>query len=219
MIKYSKKCHINSLLKRGSIRIGTLHEYRNCEYTEGIHDNSEGLKRVNLTLNGTLDFSLGDSRTQNIKNNFFGGVFNNISNGTVFEGDGCSFSREVSYPNSFIFCTSSQRVDLVPKVFGYDAGVKIINPEKFIDVISKEMKAKYGAKLSYFDEIKYKSKEEEWNGINFGENPAIYKDESFSYQSEIRAIWTMPNHSLGLVAPTILQIPELKKYVHPIQLG
>lgn len=215
MIKYSKKRHLNNLVKRGEIRIGTLHEYRNSEYSEGIYDNTEGLKRVNLKLNGAMDLFSRDPYTQKLKRNFFRGILN-IPDGVILDGDGSTISREVNHPNCFIFCASSQRVDQVPKTFGYDSAVKIINPENFIEIISKEMKARFGAELSYFGEIKYKSKEEEWNGVDFGNNPSLYKDESFAYQSEVRAIWTTPNSNSA--EPIILQIPELKKYVHPIQL-
>lgn len=216
MIKYSNKIHIRKLLKKGIIRIGTLHEYRNSDYCEGIHDNTEGRKEVTITIpNRVFDLSLSDPTTQSIKNNFFDGKLQ--GEGKIsFTGDGPMFIKRIDHPNCFIFCTSSQRVDLVPKTFGYDAGVKIINPEKFIGIISKVLSAKYGAKLVYFGKVNYMPKTEEWNFLDFGDNPALYKDESFSYQSEIRALWTLPSNKP--IAPVILEIPELTKYVHQIRL-
>lgn len=220
MVKYSKKHHINALLKRGNIRIGTLHEYRNSEYEEGIHDNSEGLKRVHIR-GRELDLSDKNPNARNIKENFLGGCIQGnvrfILNGECEEADLPSiFVREVDTPNCLVFCASAKRNELVPKIFKYDAGVKIINPEKFIETLSKHLKILHGAELIYFDKIKYYTKDELWNGSDFGENPMFYKDESFAYQDEIRAIWKMPTSK---VDPVILEIPELTKYCHQIRLN
>ena len=214
MFKYSKKAHIDKLLNKGIIRIGTLHEYRDSKYEEGIQDNKEGLKNVNVSVK-RLDLASRDPATRRVLNNYLGGRI--FGEGVlIMEGDSPMFTKEVSSDNHLVFCASFEHTPLVLEKFKYDAGVNITHPDNFIKLISTKLKQTHNAKLVYFDKIEYKKKEEEWNHVNYGQNPMFFKDESFSYQNEIRAIWNIPNHTE--LKPQILRIPELKEYCELIDL-
>lgn len=215
MFKYSKRTHIDKLLNRGILRIGTLHEYRDTKYQEGIHDNTEGIKTVHVTRK-ELDFKSKDIATQRILNDFLGGLITGEGS-LIMSGDAPMFVKKVSNENHLVFCASFEHTPSILEIFKYDAGIEITHPDEFIKLVSDKLKKKLNAELVYFDKVKYQKKEEEWNHFNYGYHPMIIKDKSFAYQNEIRAIWRVPNNTK--LTHQILRIPELKKYCKLLKLG
>lgn len=217
MFKYSKKVHIDKLVNKGIIRIGTLHEYRSGEYEEGIQDNQEGLKEVNVSVK-RLDLASRDPATQRILKKFLGGQI--FGEGVIImneESNSPMFTKNISSDNHLIFCASFEHTPLVPETFKYDGALTITHPNEFIRLISNKLKQTHNAKLVFFDKVKYQTKVEEWNHINYGYDPMYFKDESFSYQNEIRAIWSVPNNKD--LSPQILRIPELREYCKLFELN
>lgn len=50
MYRYSLQKFNSSLLNMGEIRIGTLHDFRRTEHTQGIADPKEGKKKISHNI-------------------------------------------------------------------------------------------------------------------------------------------------------------------------
>ncbi|HHF3092693.1 TPA: hypothetical protein ACPJ00_001567 [Vibrio diabolicus] len=99
-IKYTKKEHFDGLITRGSIRIGTLKDYKEGEHGEMVSDSMEGAKRFSgsykyLTAE-TLKSSAALSSLISIGQG--GGVSNlEMNNITIIEPDYYIFSFAQGY--------------------------------------------------------------------------------------------------------------------------
>jgi hypothetical protein len=122
-----------ALRQRGSIRVGTLHDFRNSEkHGHGVVDEGEGTLRFNEQIEGT---SRRDQLSQ-YSHSLFAALPPNtrISNLTI--------TTPVSIPDLFIYCTSLEPVwdaNIAPE---YTACVEIFDVPKFIVGIAKVLARK-----------------------------------------------------------------------------
>ena len=86
---------------------------------------------------------------------------------------------------------------------GSDSCVEIIDPEAFFRHISVSLNALSRVTFQGLHRVTYSSREEQWNGSDWGTHPALLKEPSFRAQAELRAIWT----------------PDLEHTIEPMIIG
>jgi hypothetical protein len=209
LIKYLKKEHFDGLLNTGSIRIGTLKDYKEGEHGEMVADSMEGAKRFSGSYEHLTSESIKDSvALSSIIGIADGGSITNLvmNNITIIEPDFYIFSIANAY--------NQEDHHSWFKKESYDVAYKILFPKTFfrrITTILNDIKpVKF---LGLFDVHYYDEK----NGMDFFDPknslPAFcLKDhDGFSNQKEIRAVWQpMKNENIH---PINLSVRELVNYV------
>jgi hypothetical protein len=182
IFKYCKLPHMQAMQERGSVRIGSLYDYRDTEaHGHMVSDAGEGKKQMSgvircLTpenlpkypgLNGLVSFSYGKIENLQILGR-----------------------KEVS-PNCLIFSASTEYSESTHQSWvdeaGYEGCYRIMSTRLFLKAISRQLEG-HGYKfwgcapIHYADEIDIASSHADIH-------PALCKKPIFSPQKEIRAIW------------------------------
>jgi len=192
MFKYAKHKYNQRLLAMGTIRVGTLHDFRSSEHKLGITDAEEGKKSVSievddLTISGPPD-DPSRKKMKDISNNLMGGRFN--------IGDGCRLvgvrlTNEIECKNCYILCTSEKlSTNTMAECGGADSCVEIVDIDAFYKVLTETLNSVVGpVRFRGIHKVIYQPRKEEWNGKDLGGSPVLIKDRSFSKQHETRAVW------------------------------
>lgn len=214
MYKYAEKRFTESLLNEGKIRIGTLHDFRRIELGRGISDPKEGVKTVHHKIE---NFHYKGADRQQESNSIDAqslaafGVFN-VSGNVDVEFTGCYQRKTISVPDCFILCTSESLSKSTMKEFeGTDSCLKISNKLNFYKYITQSLNAIVPVTFEGEHTVVYKSREENWNGRDWGGNPALTKEPEFSKQYEYRAIWVPLNRQP--IEPVIIANKKLRPHL------
>lgn len=208
LFKFCRHEHLLSMKNSGSVRIGTLSDYRKTDkHGELISDEFEGSKRMSGSisninsenahkypgLEGLVKVESGGGMTGQL-------TFNN-----------CVFS----VPDLLIFSATkeySQQIhELWDKNEGYNSCYKIISPRLFFRAISEALGSNYNflgfAEVHYADEIDIASPQA-------GIHPALVKRHAgYADQAEIRAIWQPVNANAEDIEPIVLQQSGGSRYI------
>lgn len=208
LYKYMKLEHAIDLVRKGSLRIGTLNDFKKSEKHSGsILDKDEG---ISVTYSeDEMDLSRPDTVPSFLRKHV--------------RADGVEYWKitnlrfQVTYnsPDYYIFTVSEEYSPNITRSFGYDSCVRIDQPEMFFGVLTdclyKKGKIKDGgsfaARCVYENRLQHYSK-------TGRPHPAILKDTSYSFQKEIRAIWT-PSETI--IEPSIIQCYPARNYCHIIE--
>lgn len=202
LYKYLRKAHAEGLLTRGTVRIGTLYEYRDVEKHGLVVGDLEEGKRSNFlhaidevwTADDQPDFAkrfirLGPNASVNLVN-------------TTFE-------RSEQSPDCYIF-SMTQRFDAsVMREFGYDSCVEIVNPPAFFEALSECIKDK-ASFIGLFN-CAYADRRQPHTATNVP-HPALLKDPKFSAQAEARAIWRPVGKEIG---PEVIACAAISRFCKP----
>ena len=208
-IKFTKKVHFDGLLNIGSIRIGTLKDFKDGEHGEMVSDSMEGAKRFSGSYtNVTADSIKSSAALSSLISIGQGGGITNLemNNVTIIEPDYYIFSFAKGYDlhdhNEWLVKES------------YDVAYSINFPKTFFKKITNELNNHSAVQfLGLFDVHYYDEKK----GMDFFDplnaHPAFcLKDyDGFSNQKEIRAVWK-PLVEKD-ISPINLQVPGLGRYV------
>jgi len=176
---------MEALLERGSLRIGTLYEYKQIEdFGDETYDPNEGLKRV------SGDIEPGRRPTSLLPlidvGNASGGYIRN-----------CSYQL----PDQLVFSTSLKySEDAHRKWFeksGYDACYEILNASAFFASVNRAVREKYGNdyRYEYYHEVDYRDEIGIYEpSVKLGRH---LKGKKFVHQAEVRAIW-IPTRNIDL---------------------
>lgn len=192
LYKYLPREFAESLVQRGSTRIGTLRDFRDEEkHGKGIGDATEGTKTIHARLDGTFD---GGTRETAAINQL----------GTIFIGEGCkdiTFEGSMSVsqhtqPDALVWCCSTERsAKALTSIDGADTCVEIFDVTGFFDALDRAVRAHFSSyngleKFGPF-KVSYQSRTEEWNQRDLGLNPVFIKEDIpvFASQREVRAAW------------------------------
>jgi hypothetical protein len=203
----------------GCLRIGTLYDYRKTEHKRGIADPSEGKKRVSHHVHTLHIADSNDPSVRQTKDfralEAFGAV--RIENSRDIRFENISVSQQFDAPDYFIYCLSSTNSTHMYREFeGSNSCVEITDPEAFFTHVSVSLNALTPVTFRGLHRVTYSSREEQWNGVDWGTNPALLKEPDFRDQAELRAIWT-PNFE-HTIEPTIIgnsQITAACKVIIP----
>lgn len=169
----------------GSIRVGTLHDFRNSEHKRGITDPQEGRKEVfhhidHAVLNG------GDSIHERAAEEFRA---ISAPNGSVVCKD-VQFSKRFDEPDCFVLCASQTCSKRVMREFeGAESCIEIVDQSLFFELLTQALNSIVPVIFRGVYEVTYQDRTEPWNGKDWGSHPALIKESEFSGQDEIRAIW------------------------------
>ncbi|WP_339476314.1 MULTISPECIES: hypothetical protein [Pseudomonas] len=184
--KYAEKKYSDSLLALGSVRIGTLHDFRNSEHKPGIIDANEGRKTIthHIAKASTTD---GDTIHTRAMKAFKAIGYDSKS---VVHMKDCHFTQEFDHPNMYIHCLSAEYSSKVMREFdGSDSCVEIVNLHGFYRRLTQTLKQFTPVDFLGVSQVTYMDRDQPWNGSDWGENPALIKEHEFRNQVEIRAVW------------------------------
>ena len=218
--KYMKKDHLESALQQGYFRIGTLFDYRDLEIEE-IGDPNEG------TIIGRSHIHSWNSKNPFIKNehaNSFvsgnGVVIRSGQSITIGNGgnlsigpnsvsmNNVSLSSTFSVSDSYIFSMSSDYNSESMKKLDCDLCLKINDVDGFINEISLLLEGV----LILCSPVQYKDRVEFYENVKTT-NPALIKEKNFSYQKEVRAIWTA---HVEEYKPTFVKSDKLRQFCEKV---
>ena len=197
LYKYCSNTHGASFLSNGSLRIGTLYDFRNTEkYGKQVADRHEGSKKLageirNLDAESHKTFPM------------LAGLVNIQGSGTV--GKLIVTNHVVESPDLFVFsCATDYSLDahaVWKQHEGYDFCYRIWAPDLFFLAITNALGSGYtflgAGTVHYSDEI-------DFFGPSANIHPALVKRETdFNTQNEFRAIW-QPNEPREALKPFVL---------------
>ncbi|MDH3375104.1 MAG: hypothetical protein OER22_08700 [Gammaproteobacteria bacterium] len=203
LYKYIRRQHMEAFFRNGALKIGSLYEYRALEELGSIiGDASEGVHITRLDSTKRREFQLQDGSPEAafFKKHILGPDQQNIEKKVVLAA-GATLMAHSNSPNYYIYCVSSEYDERVMRQFGCDRCIEIVDPERFFKAISKNIRHK--ASFEGCFPVSYGNKTTDH--LNPHEaHPALLKDDSYSDQKEIRAIWKPfkePKGSLFINAP------------------
>ena len=189
--------------KKGSIKIGTLYEYRNEEELGGVvGDKKEGVHITELHSPKGREIDLTDNSPES--NYFRKHVLRpdqQTSNVKIVMEAGASLIGQTNSPNYYIYCITSSYDEEVMTEFDCDRCIEIFEPDKFFKAVSKVIRHK-----GVFDgvhTISYGNKTTDHLNPH-STHPALLKEDKYSNQAEVRAIWSPkkePKDSLFVNVP------------------
>jgi hypothetical protein len=210
LFKYCRHSHLLSATEAGSLRLGTLHDYRTTgKYGELIADPEDGIKSMGGTIRNLTEDSIH--------------LYPAIAGLIGVEGGG-GFGRieignaKIISPNFLVFSASSIYSDVMHRKWlaeeGYDACYTITSSRLFFRAISAALGQDYtfiGAhSVIYADKLDIATRKA-------GSHPAFFKRQTeYADQSEFRAIWSKASN--GEIKPIILSSSNAKLYAQPYRV-
>jgi hypothetical protein len=203
--KFVSRKYLDHFFDTGSIRVGTLHDFRKIEaHGKWRGDDSEGKSNVVQHV----------PFVDRIEEGSFLSNFISPGSGGHFENN--TFIQRRDFPNSFVFCTSSYfSNDLLQRWHqeeGVDACYEIFNWQAY--------KAEVSKKLAPIADVIASSYVTYVTGDIDGESqqrhilPPFVKKKEYDWQSEFRGVWLHKAPSVDVKAACI-EIPEARKYCRP----
>lgn len=223
LYRYSAKKWNNALIERGSIRIGTLRDFRKSEHKPGISDPFEGTKTLRHEID---DWQFGNEipgfpSYHRRASELVGSVrFDSSQNGETHSGSisGVTIQRSFEAPNSFIYCTSNRLHKGVMSQFeGADSCVEIYNLQGFYECLTIAINKRVPVEWGGLRDVRYASRTEICNGQDLGISPIWLKGDDFVEQYEARAVWhpVNPEQPIDWFA---MEIPELSRFCRKIKV-
>lgn len=212
--KYMPRRYLEAFFRRGSIKIGSLYEYRKTEhYGNVVGDKNEGLHMTELSFEGDREIDLAEDcpEANFFKKNILRPDQQGIKNVSIKIESGTRLIALSHSSDRYIYCMSSEYNPQVMKQFGCDACMEIINPEAFFSALSRRIRHQ-GNFDGCFD-VQYMSKLTHYT-MPHKLHPAIMKEVEFAYQKELRAIWA-PHKPLS--QPIFINVPKAVRHCRVIK--
>lgn len=179
LYKYTRSCHAQKLLRMGTFRIGTLYDYRKGEHGAAISDIDE----AKLSPSTHIDNEYWKRETRPELRRFI-----NVSQSasvTVLNSD---FKSKVQSKNHYLYCFSDKFCTNLYDDFQADTCVAIINPKKFLTMMSASIQPFINPKKGSLSRIQYVNRSATHRELE-NCHPALVKGLSFKNQSEYRCLW------------------------------
>lgn len=201
LYKYLHREHAQLLMEKGTLRIGTLYEYRDTEkHGNVVGDADEGQKSLYMDVN--------DEKWTCDNQRSFGKKFIKVSPGASVHLENVAFEEKQNSPNCYIYSAAQEFDEKALRNFGYDACIVIENPAKFFYAITRALRDK--AVFEGFFPCQYVSRRVA-HDQDHGIHPALIKDPSYKEQKEVRAVWK-PFHEV--IGPLIIDCPYVIKHCY-----
>lgn len=212
LYKYLQRQHLDAFFHKGSLRIGTLHEYRNVDdHGSVIGDADEGIRRRTLTFGKGDEVHLGGKAPEAyfLRNSLGASEKESANFRIVSLVDGYTFVSEEQSENLYVYCASATFDAAAMQRFGYDFCMEITNPAAFFSAISHRLR--HRAQFHGLSPVQYAHRDARFNAQN-QPHPALLKDPAYGYQAEWRAIW-VPTKKL--TEPLLIEAPRAIRYCRP----
>ena len=215
LFKYMPKRYLEAYMAKGSLKIGTLYEYRQVEkYGHVIGDKNEGLHKTELFLpnGGEIQSTSNTPEGIFIRQHLLNPEQQDMNFRMILE-KGARIIAESHSQDLFVYCITSEFNPEVMKEFGCDSCLEITRPEEFFHAISRKIRhtAKFEGcfSITYASKLTHYSKPHEIH-------PATMKDTEYEYQKECRAIWIPHKASCN---PIFVDVPRAIRFCRPIYPG
>jgi hypothetical protein len=188
LYKYLKRSYADDLITRGTVRIGTLYEYRKIDLKNTARtDFMEGSQI--FRVEGSISTSRPSAGLDYIRR------FTNFQ-GSELSGDN-AFVHEIGSPDCYLYCTTSSFDERAMSEFGDDACVRIIDPHAFFEIITAELARRALVKsAAVVAECIYGPKSQPFTSDNPGKLAGWrLKPMAHAHQREVRAMWIPVNET------------------------
>lgn len=213
VFRYSEERYAASLLERGNTRVGTLYDFRKSEHRQGISDPQEGKKRVGHYIERATEQDLGGLDMKAIDAY---GMFT-VEPGAAFTFHNLTMVNDYDQPDCFIHCCStSYSLSAMRGLGGADACVEIFDPVGFYMQLTKSMTMQVQVRLECVETVKYTARDQEWNGVDWGDHPSLIKEPIYAPQKEMRVVWS-PVFSQP-IEPLIIDDAELRRFCRRVPI-
>ena len=187
-------------MRKGEVKIGTLHGFRRLEGVDVARgDSMEGLHYSTFDNTGNIA-TFSEKTYPSILNEM---MHFDFSKGGALTIQGGKFRSHQWVRNCFIFSVSELRATFLAKAFDTDRCLELLDPEVFAKTVCDHLDARLAEGIEQFGlwRVDYgplerlHNTEKRW--------PASYKDDKFSYQKEWRFIW-IPRAQID-IQPVVLR--------------
>lgn len=203
MYKYLKAEHARGLLERGTVRIGTLYDYRRTELGAAIADEMEGQSRTEHIINFAVDMSRPENQSWLSR-----ALFRTHPMQTGITVRDSTFYIEDEDPDCFLYCMSHRFSGRAMRAFQADVCVEILQPGRFIETMVAALRTRSYVLRATLSPCDYSGRVRDENAERLP--PTLIKDPRYEYQSEIRLV--MEPATSGKLEPFIESIPELSAF-------
>lgn len=140
LFKHLKAKYADLLISEGSIRIGTMHEYKNIENQE-IQDKREGNVTNKYAPTKVESFTAGSMKYAPLElSRMLQPASKDAQSSTIIMMPGSSITTNLTIHNCYIYCLSHS---FEKDVFeGYDACVEILDIDKFNQILAENIASK-----------------------------------------------------------------------------
>lgn len=215
MYKYMSKKYVENFFKKGSLKIGTLYEYRDAENLGGVvGDSEEGFHYTEVSFVGEKIVDLHGNSPEAVYLRKSLGIADGSHKNSVkmIIPAGTKILNSSYAENCYIYCVSAEFDPAVMAAFGCDACIEIINPDAFFLAISKKIRHK--GNFETLREIDYSDRRTHFSRPH-KTYPALMKGVDYAYQKELRAIWTAKR---ATVKPIFVDVPQAIKHCRAVIL-
>lgn len=199
--RYGRKAHIQELVSRGRLMIGTLHDFRRAELDEGISDPQEGKKTVHHRTDftaGPFDPFSADRPAELREMEAFGtrlfakdpDTIAHVHVGRLVV-ENFQMERNFEAPDCYVLCASSElsRATMAACSQSYDACAQIIELEPFFHAITAALSKLRPVRPEGIALVNYTARRHTWNRRDWGQHPVFMKEPNYGAQREVRAVW------------------------------
>lgn len=217
LYRYMNKRWSDEFLQTGSIRVGTVHDFRSADHKPGVSDQHEGFAYSEIKNDTPRKFSEMTAVEQS--NLGLGTIIpwsllGDLSQGGISAGFDGAFIRES--PDLYILCFAlSPDRDAMAKM-GYDTCLQISQPEIFINRLTRSLRG-IASMVRHKGKVDYSGKETSYSTVD-ARYPFMTKHEIFSYQNEYRVVWSPSDAKTKIISPQIITSPEAAKLCKEIQI-
>ncbi len=204
LFKYIESKYVMGMLAFGHLRIGTLYDFRKVEqYGTEIGDKDEG-KKTEFEDNESFTLENAPPLAQEMTK----GMYASVDASTVSFND-CIFDKTYESSDCYVYCVTKEFNQDVMVASGYDACVRIDNPDMFFHNLSKCIEKKRRIIDGLLDSCVYMNRRQHYSERN-DLHPALIKPPSLMHQKEVRSIWTPAEGEK--VAPFLVTCQQLTQY-------
>jgi len=208
LYKYLRREHADSFFARGTIRIGTLQEFRRVEeHGNAVGDVDEGQHHTVFSFQGggNIDLSEDSPAAEYIRKQILG-IGDKRANVTMALHQDTRIIHRGQSKNYYIYCLTAHFNEASMREFGYNSAIVVHQPEDFLIAISRRIRHR-GTPV-YFGPVVYKDKITGWNKPH-DVHPALLKSPNYAYQHEWRALWDPIGSNSR---PIFVNVPEAIRY-------
>lgn len=212
LYKYMKSEHAEMFFRNGTLRIGTLLDFKKNEaFNEAVGDKHEGSHYPYSIIDEPIAF--GDMSASQAA--FFKGTFDAPPAAII---SGIRLTREISSCDFFVFCMTTEPSRTAMEEFECDTCIEIVNPTLFLRALTRKVRILAGD-LVWYGHVTYMDKKYPYT-LETGLHPASTKDEKYIYQKEYRAIWQGKKYALedGFLSPIFVKVPKSIKFCRKIRI-
>lgn len=213
LYRYTEREYADRLLSVGSLRVGTLHDFRREEHKGGIADRNEGRKTIHHKIDKLAKVTGEDTHSPKSKDEEALEAFSalDIPPGITLDIENVTLFEEFDKGDCFLLCMSHRLSRETMRQFeGADTCIEIHEPNPFFRELTKTLTARHPVKFMGAIGVEYQERSREWSGKGWGVDAALIKEPEFHLQYEVRAGWRPL--SKGPIEPLIIENPELTKH-------